>query len=193
MPLSNSRHFFDVGANTGQTFDAFLAKDRQYDGWRVWCFEPSPRHLPELMTKAQQYGSLYDIQLCPFGLRGEAGILPLHQKSDTRGDSFEPYLGVGAEVPNLYVNYTLHVPAAKVDDFILANTNAGDKITLKLDCEGSEYGILQALACRHRALERVERIFVEWHSISPENPGKLMNHLMQAYELLGHPLEDWMF
>ena len=84
------------------------------------------------------------------------------------------------------------VPTMKIKDVMqLRDVQHFDLV--KLDCEGSEYGILQALACRARALERVERIFVEWHGISPENPGKLMNHIMQAYEMLGHPLEDWMF
>ena len=186
-------HFFDVGANTGQTFADYLNKQPQFAGCEVWCFEPSPRHFGGLLGAAQIHAERYHIHVCPFGLRGEAGVFPFYLKEDERGDSFEHYLGVGQEVPNVKTGYILHVPAAKVDDFILANTNAGDKITLKLDCEGSEYGILQALACRHRALERVERIFVEWHSISPENPGKLMNHIMQAYELLGHTLESWMF
>ena len=36
-------HFFDIGANIGQTFDDFLTKTTAFDGWDVWCFEPSPR------------------------------------------------------------------------------------------------------------------------------------------------------
>ena len=50
-------HFFDVGANVGQTFDDYLTKQPRFDGCHVWCFEPSPRHFVALCRKSRRPGA----------------------------------------------------------------------------------------------------------------------------------------
>lgn len=185
-------HFIDVGANVGQTFDEYLSRDPAYDGWTVWCLEPSPRHWPGLCATAERYRERYNIHLCNFGLHAATGSGVFYQKDDPRGDSFYAHLESDHLTANLAAGHTMHIATTGIVDFLQHYIPAGDAATLKLDCEGSEYAILTALACAPTAvLERVRRILVEWHTIrTPEN---LLHpaELVARFADLGCPLESW--
>jgi len=153
--------FLDVGANTGQTFTDFLSTTNEYDGWTVICLEPSPRHLSGLMATASKFQERYKIIICPFGLGGDTGVEELYQKDDPRGDSFEAELHSDHEVKN---DYTLPVVfSAKISlrDLVDSLWLSYSEIVLKLDCEGSEYDILESFISR--PLSQVKEIRVEWH------------------------------
>lgn len=192
-----SLHFFDVGANVGQTFDDYLLKSDYCNGADVWCFEPSPRHLPGLIERVSRADvrDRFKIHVCPFGLRGGNGIETFFQKDDPRGDSFEHYLASDHLTKNIPTGYALHQFACGVRLMILGHTKPGDEIVLKLDCEGSEYNLLNALANQPDALERISRILVEFHFIEP-NPDKAMheiNRLHERFHALGRKLERWVY
>jgi FkbM family methyltransferase len=188
------KHFFDVGANNGQTLPDYLAKTPEFDGWDVWCFEPSPRHLPHLMERLSrpEYATRYNLHLCPFGFRGKDGIIPFYTKDDPRGDSFESYLASDHETKNMRYGYDLHCPAYDAGDFIVNNTEKGDMVVLKLDCEGSEYELLSSLLGNPIALTRIDEILVEWHSINPAEPVFGEKTLTKAFDALGITLGRWM-
>lgn len=162
---ADMRHFFDIGSNIGQTFDDYLLKRHDYDGARVWCFEPSPRHVPALMEKAASVAGRFSVVVCPFGFRGQAGAIQFHQKDDPRGDSFERELASSWQTHNVATAYELRAAALELGRFILENVPPSDTVTLKLDCEGSEYEILTALAENADAVARVDHFMVEWHTI----------------------------
>lgn len=184
-------HFFDVGANIGQTFDDFLTRDPQYDGAAVWCFQPSPRHLPALMEKAASLRDRYQIHVCPFGLRGRTDIRPFFEKDDPRGDSFESYLASDHVTQNLSPGYALHVPTYDIGDFISKHTHPEDRIILKLDCEGSEYELLFNLMY-HPSIKRIAHIYVEWHTIRP-SPIADSTRLEELLRANGIPVSRWQF
>jgi FkbM family methyltransferase len=184
-------HFFDVGANIGQTFTDYLNLHPEFDGWNVWCFEPSPRHLPGLMEAAKHQSSRYKVHVCPFGVRGYSGVLPFYTKDDPRGDSFEKNLASDHQTNNLDEGYSFHVVSYGIASVILSASKEGDSIVLKLDCEGSEYDILAALLHRQESLKRISRILVEWHKI--DDPIRSAEELADAFNKEGKPLEAWMF
>jgi FkbM family methyltransferase len=184
-------HFLDVGANIGQTFKDYLNPRAEYDGWNVWCFEPSPRHIHALMDEAKHQSSRYTIHVCPFGVRGYSGILPFYTKDDPRGDSFEENLASDHQTNNLNEGYSLHAVSYGIASVILSASKTGDQVVLKLDCEGSEYDILAALLHRQESLKRVSRILVEWHKI--DNPIRSSEELIEDFIKAGKPLEAWMF
>jgi FkbM family methyltransferase len=188
-----TKHFFDVGANVGQTFDDYLCKSGEWDGSHVWCFEPSPRHVPALMTKAQEMAGRFVVHVCPFGLRGGSGIRPFYMKDDPRGDSFESYLASDHLTQNLSPGYTLHGISVGVGDAVRLLTKPGDRVVLKLDCEGSEYSILTALLDDGAALERIDGILVEFHTIQTGEAVFDAAKLRERYAQLGKPLEQWMY
>lgn len=185
------RHFFDVGANVGQTFDDYLLpRAAELTDTVIWCFEPSPRHLPALMAKVATLG--LDVRICPFGLGGKTATPVFFQKDDPRGDSFSSYLASDHLTQNLKPGYTLHGAVFSVADFILANTDPADRITLKVDCEGSEYALLAHLLQSPEALDRIDRIMVEFHTIAPE-PVLGPDALQWLFAKVGRPLGQWAF
>lgn len=186
------KHFLDVGANNGSTFDRFLCKTQDFDGAKVWCFEPSPRSWATLSEKAHELGYRFDITLCPFGLGGETGVFPFYQQRESEGDTFiaQPLNFRGEKAVSLGCNYTLQVPMIAAADFIFSHTHADDEITLKLDCEGAEYAILDDLLAFSNVLGRFKRIMVEWHWVSAINFVAQRQRLEKEFSK-SVPLELW--
>ncbi len=176
-------YFFDVGANIGQTFYWYLANERQYDGWNVFCFEPSPRNLLPLTNVVRQYDSRYNIVVCPFGLSGETGVSEFYLKTDPAGDSY-----VKEWVTNESGNMLILSPTISASWFIENYTKEEDKIVLKLDCEGSEYGILENLIDYPELFSRISNIMVEWHGEEERKAA-----IIKRYQEANITLNQWMF
>ena len=183
-----SSHFLDVGANCGQTFTEYLNKDPRYDGWTVWCFEPSPRHIPVLMAEISRQSSRYDIKLCTFGVLGFTGSQVFYQKDDPMGDSFQPYLASDHVTKNLDTGYELICPVVRLTDFLPRFIDDGEHVEIKIDAEGSEYAILYDLLEREKM---VDRIMVEWHIINAEREDA-REDLIARYRAVGKELEPWL-
>jgi FkbM family methyltransferase len=186
------KHFFDVGANIGQTFADFLNPRPSFDGWEVWCFEPSPRHMAELLQAAKQQCGRYAVHICPFGLGGISGARAFYAKDDPRGDSFQEHVTSDHDTCNQSDGYSILAISIEIGSFIFGNTAPDDEIVLKLDCEGSEYEILQELLTDDEARGRVKQVYVEWHHIGA-TPGMSSQQLSEEYGRKGLPLENWMF
>ena len=163
------KHFFDIGGNTGQTFDYLDTLDRSYKDHKFWIFEPSPRHYSKLLEKCNSKANEYDIHICPFGIGGQTGIRHFREKDDPMGDSFQPWLASDHEVFDVNNGYTVHASVVSLPEFIINNTNPEDKIVLDIDTEGSEYEMLEALMEIPAAYNRITEIMVEWHHVKPEN------------------------
>lgn len=184
-------HFFDIGANVGQTFDWFLSRTNEYNGWTVWCFEPSPRHLASLIAKAKTYADRFQITICPFALSDATGVQPFYEKIDPMADSLcvELKRSTNHEViPNLEASMRLQVATVSLASFITEHTSRTDKIVLKVDCEGAEYAMLNNLCCAGLARPRIAKIYVEWHDV----PGKeRQEELTATLRRHGIPVENW--
>ena len=188
------KHFFDIGANVGQTFADFLNPSTEFDEWAIWCFEPSPRHLPALMAEAQKQSARYkEIHVCPFGMRGKSEVARFYQKDDPRGDSFEFFMASCHEPKNEDFGYKLEVPAFGIVEFITGMTKPEDKILLKLDAEGSEYSILTALLESDEACARISEILVEWHRYVPAPGDKTEDEIWKACAARNLLIRKWQF
>jgi len=183
-------YFFDIGANVGQTFDDYLLKTHDYDGWQVVCFEPSPRHVPLLMERVSKLGDRYDISICPFAIAEHAGEALIYQKNDPRGDSLQLHLWQGQYVENADRNYKLCVKTETLPDFIQKHTLPHDNIVVKLDCEGAEYGILRSLLVNTWARERITKLMVEFHRIDAGSRDEELR-LEAEFKKLGRAWEIW--
>lgn len=185
-------HFFDIGANIGQTFDWFLLPTKEFDGWTIWCFEPSPRNVCQLLEKAKQLQERYTIIVCPFAITGSSRPVRIFQNENPIGDSlFEKYWVGNEESKNLAVNYQIMSLSVPLGEFISNHTSDGDNVVLKLDCEGSEYDALRNLIQYPKALHRCSRIMVEWHKTGRDQDD--IHALKTILENVGHKLEAWNF
>lgn len=178
-------HFFDVGAFKGTTLTDFLSKTSDYDGWTVWCFEPSPRHLAELIETAKQFIDRYKIKICPFGIAAWMGPHIFYEKDDPMGDSFEESLASDHPTNNLNPGYQLLAPCLSLGYLCRYHLQEQDRIVVKLDCEGSEYGILESLS--HYTPPQITKIFVEWHTIG--TPHDTPENLIKRQKV---PVEQWL-
>ncbi len=187
-----SSHFFDVGANVGQTFDQFLCATNIYDGWTVWCFEPSPRHHAELLTKSQQMRDRFVVKVCPFGLSDRSAIVRFFEKDDALGDSFEENLSGMRRTNNLSNGYEIMAPVFSVCDFIKHMTKHDDVIHMKIDAEGAEYAILSDLA-RNELRYPIKKLWVEFHDCDSENKYRSREEFQNQFKESGLPIEEWIF
>jgi FkbM family methyltransferase len=185
-------HFFDGGANIGQTFGDYIVHRPELLGAKVWCFEPSPRNLADLLVTTDGHSSLYDITVCPFALLDRQKTIEFYEKvGDPRGDSLNEKLWNR----DIYLlensRRKIMVAAVSASQFILDNTNTDDEIILKLDVEGSEYTILRDLMYCREALGRVKQILVEWHRT--DRPEDDIGKIKEWFAAAGKPIGQWMF
>jgi len=176
-------YFFDVGSNIGQTFYWYLDQTKEYDGWSVFCFEPSPRNLGELLKTIYFYRGRYNIVICPFGLAGETGVSEFYLKTDPAGDSYNKDWVINDES-----NLQVLSPTIDVSTFLATYTTETDNVVIKLDCEGSEYGILDNLYNNRHLLPRVSKIMVEWHGQEEKK-----EELIKKFKDICKPLDRWDF
>jgi len=180
-------HFFDVGAHNGNTFPHLGS---EYDRWNVWCFEPSPRHIPELIMKGKSLSNRFNVIVCPFGVGGKNEPLEFHLKTDPQGDSFSNTFSENIDAGCKFV-----VMVYDITELLLRFTSEDDVVHLKLDCETAEYDILRSLIRNPRIFDRVKKLMVEFHN--PENFAvktqweKDRDELVAACQNLGHTVERW--
>lgn len=180
------RHFYDVGANVGQTFDNYLLPGL-FRGHEVFCFEPSPRHLSALRAKAEAVsGHFRGITIIPAAVGGLAGMAPFYEKTTAMSDS----LVKGRRV-NLGTSVAVLVPVLLLSAFILARS--GDAaVDVKIDTEGAEYEILADLLACPDALARVRTLHVEWHEVDGV-PAERRATLTNGLAAHGIEVQRWPF
>lgn len=170
------RHFLDVGANSGQTFDWYLLKTDWYDGWHIWCFEPSVRHLQTLRSRCLEImdnnSHNFTITVCPFALSDFTGYTKLFETHDHLGDSL-----INTGYPNRVETFCGVVDAAK---FIQSEIPVSDKMVLKVDTEGSEIRILDSILNCASVLSRVEAVYIEFHAITMSKSQQIIEKLKAA-------------
>lgn len=184
---SNTKHFFDIGGNIGQTFDWLTTLERDFSDYVFWVFEPSPRHFSKLLEKCKSLSSIYNIKVCPFGLGGKTDAIKFFEKDDSKGDSFEEWLKSDHEVSNINQGYEVVSCIISLPEFILTNTKANDEIFLDIDVEGSEYHMLESLIKNEEALKRVTEIVAEFHFI--KNPERFFSKETIKKELEKHDIK----
>lgn len=189
------RHFFDIGANDGNTFDLFLNKAKEYHGWNVWCFEPSPKHMNSLLAKAKEASDTFKVFVCPFGLSGKTEVLPFYEMvNNTVSDSFIP-VGLFATL-DTDPKYRVVGSCVSASDFIRAYTSDIDEIVLKVDCEGSEYGLYENLLANPDILSRIKKIYNEWHPAWRDmDPGRRTRaeNIISGFSKHRIKLDNWEF
>jgi FkbM family methyltransferase len=174
--------FLDVGAHNGNTFQHL---DARYLGWTIFCIEPSQRHIPTLIEAAKNDKDKYKVIVCPFGLGEFTKSQIFLPKTNPEGDSFFE----GYEIDS-NLDYSLMAMTYSASEFILNVTKPEDKIHMKLDCEGSEYGILRDLMKNETAFNRIEKLFVEFHRIPGVGDEVREEFALQCAQL-GHPVFPW--
>jgi FkbM family methyltransferase len=179
-------YFFDVGAGRGEIFtlDDVVPPAQRKDTALV-CIEPSPRNFVHLMEQAEKHGGeWHSVLLWNAALGGETKTCAsLHLKTDHSGDSLLARWATNETHPFMVCVEVLS--ARSVLAGVLMNPQ--NAVTLKLDCEGSETGILRELLGVEVFLRRAPKVLVEWHDADPA----ARSFLEREYRERGIELEPW--
>ncbi len=66
----------------------------------------------------------------------------------------------------------------------------GEKVVLKIDCEGAEYEIMGAIMASQPALSRIERVLIDYHGLD-HHETDLRLRLSKEFLRLNIPVSEW--
>ena len=177
--LSPGGVFVDVGANIG--YFSVVAAVRVGREGRVFAFEPGPDNFRLLQRSAELNGLSDRIHAVEAGLAADAGKARLFLSEDNLGDhqifsTGEGRASTGIQLLNGadYLGPKLRqigrvTPDRVAPDRVAPDRVAPDRVTpdlLKIDTQGSEYGVVEGLLPLLRSLPSVPTILVELTPLS---------------------------
>jgi FkbM family methyltransferase len=155
------QHFFDVGANIGQTTRQAL---HRFPSARVYAFEPHPRSFRTLAAITDKRLSAHQLAL------GErSGKAKLYQYGDSGDGSLINSLVSDARFPTQFGHQPkqeLEVACSTIDDFCLEHGIDGIDV-LKLDTEGSELAVIKG-AERMLGSGHGYYVYTEFNDLQPQ-------------------------
>ena len=146
----------DLGANVGHVTRQMAAVAGQ-----VYAFEPDPWAVEQLRRNVSRLDNVTVIAAA--AAAGSAGTVPFYRKPDFASDPAA--LSVSGSVLALNGNLDTARPlqVEQVDFVRWLEELAGDVWLLKMDIEGAEVALLEALFARPALLDRLGYIFAETH------------------------------
>jgi FkbM family methyltransferase len=149
-PLSgadvNNRVVVDIGANVG----AFAIWAAKAGAAHVWAYEPDAANLEALRLNVALNGLGYVITICNEGVAGQSGDVWL------TGDAAHAHV---VDAPESLTDDSCRVvPVRSLDEVLI---RAGERLIVKMDCEGCEHSAIAAVDPGH--LRRIDRLVMEYH------------------------------
>ena len=155
VPVRAGDLVIDIGANHGVASCYFAWK-----GAEVLAFEPSAQVFPLLEHNLARNGLADRVRAVAAAVSSSAGALTLFE-SPFAGGGVNTVWEAFARGSGLPYPQRTEVPALGIRS-ILAELGSRPIRLLKLDCEGSELAILEAIAPADRA--RIDAVALEYHS-----------------------------
>lgn len=174
LGLGNDNYcVIDIGANVGDTA-LYFASLKEVN--TVYAYEPFRSSFDKALKNAELNPSLSNkIQLFNIGISDENAELLVNTPEDTFGVSIN-------DVQKGQDKIIIKEASELLGPII--NTHLGkQKILLKLDCEGSEYDIIENLD-KSGLLSKIDVIIGEWHFIGKRNNGNTEINLHELQESL---------
>ena len=128
--LRESDRFVDVGANLG--YYTLLALQQ---GVPAVAFEPQPQNLRCLYANLVANGWEGDAEVFPVALAKQPGLLSLYGASGPSASLVKGWAGYSSRHRQL-------VPVSTLDH-VLVGRFAGERLLVKIDVEGAEFGVLK--------------------------------------------------
>lgn len=165
--------FFDCGSNTGQGFE-FFQHFYSHEFYDYILFEPNPHCFKILLGKYPNEGNL-GVKLINAAIGITDGLVNFYGLGEERGGMYS----VGGTTlvehnsklfatPN---DVSLNVQSINFVSYIqrVLRKNSYSAIILKLDIEGGEYAVLDALI-KNNLLAKFDTVYVEFHSQYMQQP-----------------------
>jgi FkbM family methyltransferase len=160
----------DVGAHIG-AFAMYMAPRSK----RLIAFEPAAENF-ELLRRNLGGPGHDHVEIHPLAVAGESGELEFHLSQKNSG-------GHGAFVrPENRRGEPVRVPAISLPVFL--DEQGIDRVdVLKLDCQGTEYGIVESLEAW--GLERIGRVVMEYHPYGEPDVVAARSEMIRRLERAG--------
>jgi len=186
--------FLDIGAHRGQTLLKAMEELPPFD-WYIGV-EPIPEMTDKIKALLKDRKETYTI--IPLALD--------KLKDDTRQIKttfyFDPKNTMGSSLckdKKMTRQTEIEVTCMDIRHFFRNTFISGDEITLKVDVEGKEYDLFEALLDAHLLPGYVKKIYCEWHwykvkSLNKEIHNRVLKRLNKlGYNLTGHSSKDEFF
>jgi FkbM family methyltransferase len=167
-PLREGDHVIDIGANIGAF--TVLAASRVGPSGRVYAFEPDPQ-VCERLRQNLRINGLKNVTVHAAAVGAASGHAVFHRHQKNVLSSLHDGVGGGArsyqqsfQVPLLGIR--------EVVDMVQSTSGVG---LLKVDCEGSEYDIFDAMDADSAA--QVRQISMEVHQMRDRSRDQLIGRL----------------
>ena len=155
--------FLDCGGWIGSSIDRFKQMPEYRGEWKLYSFEPNPRFF-------KHYEKHPDVTLIKSACWDHDGMLDFVLNRKRAGQAGR-VKGIKKEIADVAVTKVTCIDMAK---WITDNTAADDRITMKMDIEGSEYTVLPHLLANN-IFPRITRIYIEWHECRQDKWRRLGN------------------
>lgn len=143
--------FLDCGGNDGCSAVKFISANPRFD---ALSFEPNPVLWP--------YYATVPSRLVHKGVAARAGRYAFTvDPVDGDGSSIVAGKKIAAGIAPADLR-VIEIDCVSLEDVLAAVAGRYDRIVLKLDVEGAEYGILEALLASG-AIDRIDRVYAEFH------------------------------
>lgn len=174
--LKPGQVFVDIGANIG--YFTLLAASLVGDKGKVFAFEPGSENYRLLAASARLNGLSSRIEAIDAGLAAEPGEAQLFLSEDNLGD--HQIFATDED------RACVHIRLLNGSEYLLPRTNRVD--LLKIDTQGSEYGVIQGLMSLLQSLEQLPRIIIELTPLSLRQCGASGRQLIELLATLHQPL-----
>ena len=167
---SESTIFIDIGMNVGFTSLFFSNKN---DVEKVYAFEPFKETIDQALKNFELNKLISNkIKVMPYGLSDKNEIVEFKYNYQWKGSMGLRELSVHKTGGN---ERMIKLELVKASDILkdIIEQHKNKSIVCKIDCEGSEYGIIDDLN-KHKLLSKLDILMIEWHD---KGPAKLVNIL----------------
>lgn len=145
----------DVGGYRGD----FTAKiDELYDHPRILCFEAIPAFYEQIRAR---FDGSENIRVINVGIGGESGVADMRVSGDSTGLFGDPTW------PTQHVDISSMEEIMNWPNMLGPNRPIRNISLLKLNCEGSEYPILEHMLAKG-LMRRVHFLTLQWHYCVPQ-------------------------
>jgi len=172
--------FLDGGTHLGGGIKAISKKEGINKSWKIYSWEANPYTFNKNLENKKRY-ERFDIKFFNQALstyNGYIDVMIHKQRSKHTGELVNTGQGTTILSANEFKNpeekaekivEQIKTPCIDFAQWIERNTSPEDEIIIKLDIEGAEYNVLEKIL-KSDYLDRIKKIYVEWHSYALKNP-----------------------
>ncbi len=181
MQLNKNSRCIDLGANVGKISEIFAST-----GAHVHCYEPDPWSFQQLKSRLSKFPNVELNEAAVGTENGKAQLSRAANFSDNQKD-----LSLGSSLVRKQEGPSIEVECRDIRTVIRKINGTVD--ILKIDIEGAEIPLLNALINDEEALLKIGIVFVETHETFGEELRRETNELRQELERRGlHTINlDW--